>query len=92
MSKSITGVEAIAEERVRQITELGYTTVHDEQHQVMDLVGPAIDLLGAHCPWGTHFTLERTDPDSGYFHRDDLVRAGALIAAAIDRLDRELRP
>lgn len=81
------GVQAIARERGRQITELGFTPEHDERHFVMDLVGPAISLLGGRNPWRTSFTVKRTTPDSGYFQRDDLVRAGALIAAAIDRLD-----
>lgn len=89
--QNITGIEAIAQERVRQITELGYTRLHDEQHGVMDLVGPAITLLGGRCPWSTHFTLKGADPDSGCLQLDDLVRAGALIAAAIDRLNQEAR-
>lgn len=82
------GVQAIAHERGRQITDLGYGAEHDARHPVSDFVGAAVLLLGGRPVIRPAFTCRLADPDSGYYQRDDLVRAGALIAAAIDQLDR----
>lgn len=81
------GVQAIARERGRQITALGYTAGHDARHPNANFVDTAIFLLSGREA-GPHFPgVKRADPDSGMYERDDLVRAGALIAAAIDQLD-----
>lgn len=81
-----TGVEAIAAERLHQIEDLGYTTEHDLRHSVDDFVTAAAAYLGQSTR-PPRWAIKRADPDSGYYQRADLVTAGALIAAAIDRLD-----
>ncbi len=85
------GVQAIARERGRQMAILGYTYEHDQQHNVRDFIGAAVALAGGKPSGTPAFTVKRSDPDSGYYQRADLVRAGALIAAAIDRFDNEAR-
>lgn len=80
------GAEAITFERHWQITKLGYTAEHDAEHAVSDLVVQALYLLGGAMlanPW-----VKREGSMYDY-SRADLIKAGALIAAAIDRLDRE---
>lgn len=72
------GVQAIARERGRQITELGYDAEHDAGHTAHDLMGMALAYLGV-AYW----------QPNGRVERPDLVKAGALVAAAIDRLDDE---
>ena len=67
-----TGIELIAEERQRQINN-GYDVNHDSQHDFRELAIAArtyIDLANL----ATKSKLE------------DLIKAGALIVAAIDRL------
>lgn len=83
------GVDAIAAERQRQIEKEGWTLEHDDEHNNDDLIQAAACYLleqmrfGALIPWPW---------ENGWFkpkdRRSDLVRAGALIAAEIDRLDR----
>lgn len=87
---SKSGAAAIAIERQRQINELGYDTDHDQQHYVADLVGAALlylkvgnELSRNARGWG----LKVIDDDGGFYVRANLVKAGAMIAAAIDRLD-----
>lgn len=78
------GVQAIARERVRQV-DLGFDADHDRQHGARVFADQAAHLLGfdvyteGFSPWC------RRESD-GEPSVDDLVRAGALIAAAIDRL------
>lgn len=84
--------ELLAERR-RQINEEGWTPKHDERRAASDLALagaayamsagslPISGLPAAVWPFGDGF--KRKDP------RHDLVRAGALIVAAIERLDRE---
>jgi hypothetical protein len=85
------GVDLIREERERQITHEGYTPEHDLDHEADDFVLAAMAyLLGdeAQWPW-TPDTFKPTQPIND-LHVRDLVKAGALIAAAIDRaLDQE---
>lgn len=78
------GLVDIGIERVRQIT-MGYTPEHDRRHDYTMLVFAAEWLLGGRPPvdMGAKWGMERNPADP----RNDLVRAGALIAAAIDRLD-----
>lgn len=69
-------VEQVANERDRQ-PKLGWTTEHDDHHGVHHLVTLAEKY--AH----------RNDPDNpGYYSRDNLLKAAALMVAAIERLDR----
>lgn len=82
------GASAIAAERERQVRVEGWTPEHDDTHVTGELIRAAIcyakgfgNAPGVHWPW----------PDSWWKPKDrrsDLVRAGALIAAEIDRLDR----
>lgn len=73
----------IAAERQRQVAEEGWTPEHDDQHREGALAMGAIGYL----------TGDRSDfPASWNFKPGDRVRelakAGALIAAEIDRLQR----
>jgi hypothetical protein len=94
MEEKITksGVELIAEERQRQIDQEGWTEEHDDQWQGGEMAKAAMaytysryisskDVLVLYWPWDKKFWKPK-DPIR------DLVRAGALIAAEIDRLQR----
>ena len=87
MSEPTSGIGAIATERQRQITEEGYTPDRDERNAVGQFVSTAIVYLGgkptSHTPW----PVKREATLDGNYSRRNLVKAGALIAAAIDRLD-----
>ena len=79
-----TGTELIAAERSRQI-EIGYDADHDERHNVDALVRGAGAFLGmCKWPWSME-TFHKHDGD-GYYVKRNLVKAGAMIAAAIDRM------
>jgi len=93
-----TGASLILAERRRQIEEEGYDAAHDFCHTPQTLCRAAAayalhedcaDLVadGARnlWPWGARFWKPKD-------HLRNLVRAGALIAAAIDRLlaDKQL--
>jgi hypothetical protein len=94
------GVEDIAAERARQVSAEGWTPEHDDEHDAGELASAAAcyavnaacqihpyDGNGAEVgdlpwwPWDKSWWKPRDA-------RRDLVRAGALIAAEIDRLDR----
>ena len=87
-----TGIELIARERQRQITEEGWTSEHDNTHRNGELVLAAmtyadeahigsVRLIGSTWPWDEKWWK----PGSPV---RNLVKAGALIAAEIDRLQR----
>ena len=90
----MTGVERIAAERQRQIEVEGWTAEHDRQHHqntalieaaicyALDATGDISQLGRGRWPW------ERGSwkPDTRI---RDLEKAGALIAAEIDRLQSE---
>jgi len=89
------GVDLIAVERRRQTQAEGWTPDHDDEHQHRELVAAAVayaSYAGQNhwrpgeqppgWPWGTSWWKP-----SGEQVRD-LVKAGALIAAEIDRLQR----
>jgi len=108
-----TGVERIALERLRQITEEGWSAFHDDRHTdkslawaavcyaapdnvyVVDGGGPCITFSDP-WPWGAEWDKRYPkDPMFGSSaaemleHRiSELTKAGALIAAEIDRLAR----
>lgn len=82
-----TGIELIAQERERQ-GQLGFDADHDREHGSLILISAAVAyaITGAgnspaaaalHWPWG----LSSFHPRGS---RRDLIKAGALIAAAID--------
>lgn len=92
------GVDLIAAERQRQIEVEGWTPEHDDsEHRYGDLTQAAVSYAqNAICqiqhsdyprplswPWAFSWWKPSTDPIR------NLVKAGALIAAEIDRLQRE---
>lgn len=83
-----TGIELITEERERQIREEGYNKEHDLNHSDVDFVLAAISYLG--CNFEGWDTESFWPWDKKHFKPKDLLknltRAGALIAAAIDRI------
>ena len=93
MSKSTKDVLA---ERHRQQDKLGWTPEHDDKHEDYSLSGAARCYMHPHnatelsniseyvprgWPWCKRWWKPKT-------YRENLVRAGALIIAEIERLDR----
>lgn len=94
MPDTKTGAELIAAERQRQIEAEGYTPEHDAQHETGELcrAGAAYALFAgrnevlAERVWPferSGFKPVRTD---SWDATGSLVKAGALIAAELDRL------
>ena len=94
-AKTTTGTEMIREERLRQIEAEGYDALHDRHHTPQVLCRAAVSyalyddqsaLIGNSAaklwPWSNKFWKPKD-------HLRNLVRAGALIAAAIDKLQSE---
>lgn len=101
----MTGAELIEAERLRQITEEGWTPEHDDAHgdgelleaaiayaRVVELRRSGFDTVhlwqlpaGVFAGTGWPWARSRFKPAGDV---RDLVRAGALIAAEIDRLRR----
>ncbi|MBC7282629.1 hypothetical protein [Hoeflea sp.] len=93
------GIESIAAERQRQIDEEGWTEEHDDEHATGEMAKAAAcyawiaaqsDSLRAAFDrppptWPGEWLEDWWKPTT---RRRDLVKAGALIAAEIDRLDR----
>lgn len=92
---STTGAFLIVEERNRQIADEGYDAEHDRHETVSNLANAATSyltydsgLLNAqkvskgYWPWGEDLYKPRD-------RKRNLIRAGALIAAAIDRMQAE---
>lgn len=95
----MSGIERIAEERKRQIEREGYDTSRDDSHRNYELSSAACCYaqMGAGGPY-SHMRSGNPPPGWPWYpdewkpKRDpikNLVRAGALIAAEIDRLERE---
>lgn len=91
------GIELIAAERQRQIAVEGWTPEHDDSHDLGEMVIAAwayaqcaINIIRGHkadripdwWPWAVKWWKPSSDPIR------NLVKAGALIAAEIDRLQR----
>lgn len=89
------GADLIREERRRQIEEYGYDAMHDRHHTPQILARAAAgyalhedpsklvsDAAANLWPWTKDFWKPKDQ-------LRNLVRAGALIAAAIDRLQKE---
>lgn len=91
-------IAAIDAERRRQITEEGYTADHDDHHDFGELAAAASGYaLKASLPPQDHRFGPRMPPPYWPFadewwkpvdRRRDLIRAGALIVAEIERIDR----
>jgi hypothetical protein len=91
-----TGIELIADERNRQVSVEGWTPAHDDEHDCGELADAAVvytleagERLNTKCiefvshwPWALEWWKPSPDPVR------NLVKAGALIAAEIDRLQR----
>lgn len=97
------GVDLIAAERQRQIEQEGWTPEHDDEHDLGEMVtasmcyaihashrsrgqAPPIDAISARWPWAAEWWKPSDDPIR------NLAKAGALIAAEIDRLQRAAAP
>lgn len=100
-----TGIELIAEERQRQVTEEHRTASHDDAHKLGQMAGAGacyalhaagfikpqnieamrkgVDTKVPLWPWAECYWKPMIDDP-----RRDLAKAGALIAAEIDRLNR----
>lgn len=93
-----TGIQLIEEERTRQISKEGWTADHDDEHNMGELARAAslychpytgqFKTAPTGWPWDAEWWKPSEDPVR------NLVKAGALIAAEIDRLQRikELPP
>jgi len=95
----VSGAERIAAERRRQVEEEGWTAEHDSGHREAELARAALSyLLGyvavagrlpaypGEWPWPGESWKPSEDPVR------NLEKAGALIAAEIDRLQRSGEP
>lgn len=94
------GIEAISAERWRQVFEEGWTHEHDDRHVRGELAAVAACYaaplraqevaLWALWPstWDRSFWKPSATPGDLSARRRDLVKAGALIAAEIERIDR----
>lgn len=79
------GAELIAAERKRQIENEGFTPAHDLRYNRGELLlaGKCYANVPALWPWSSAWWKPSDDPVK------NLVKAGALIAAEIDRLLRQ---
>lgn len=92
----LTGIALIAKERERQITEKGWTSTHDDMHKPGDLAiaaGCYIRDAKEYANFAGPIPPER--PWLRVFWKPtpknrirELMKAGALIAAEIDQLQR----
>lgn len=95
------GVELIARERHRQISVEGWDAAHDAAHASGELASAAVCYATVvpkratrgnnrpppNWPWDKKWWKPKSDGHANNLCRvADLVRAGALIAAEIDRL------
>lgn len=95
------GVALIAAERLRQVSAEGWTPEHDDLHQNGEMAvaaacyawhdaffvsAAAVGALDGLWPWESSWWKPSADPIR------NLVRAGALIAAEIDRHLRAIPP
>lgn len=100
---TMNGIESIAAERRRQVEHEGWTPEHDDGHRNGELAKAAgcyawiaaqsDNLRSIFCTppptWPAEWGVAWWKPKD---RRADLVRAGALIAAEIDRIDRVSEP
>lgn len=92
------GIELIARERAEQVSREGWTASHDDRHRCGEMVISAVRYAMHDLPrqkvlrsaanrawcWGSCWWKPSVDPIR------NLTKAGALIAAEIDRLQRLL--
>lgn len=85
----MTAIDDIAAERKRQIEAEGWTAAHDDNHRdgalaeaaACYIIGSQYNLRPGRWPWHKDWWKPTT-------RRRDLIKAGALIVAEIERLDR----
>jgi hypothetical protein len=95
-----TGIELIAEERERQISQKGYTLDQDDQWEEGELLQGAEAFIEA-SKWHGETDFKRHDLDGSTWPWDSsfkpgnpvdavlcLTKAAAMLAAEIDRLQR----
>lgn len=93
------GIELIKRERERQITEKGYDAPHDDEHDDQSLAKAAVcyaipNRSAAQAvtfwPWANAPVTNHNihNPRGRESRINELAKAGALIAAEIDRLLR----
>lgn len=95
----MSGIELIAAERKRQVEREGYDTHHDDLHNNYELSSAACCYAQMGAGGSYSHTRSGNPPQGWPWHADEwkpkrdpiknLVRAGALIAAEIDRLERQ---
>lgn len=93
MNKFKEGADLIREERRRQIEQEGYDARHDFREPLNSIIAGAISY--AMCDIDQEEALAWWKWDYAFFKPKDrkrnLIRAGALIAAALDKLQYEER-
>jgi len=84
-----TGAQLIVDERMRQIAEEGMSHAHDDKYKNQELLRGACTYMSLHLalsgfawPWAKDWWKPSGDPVR------NLTKAGALIAAEIDRIQR----
>lgn len=83
-----TGIEIISEERERQISVEGWSPEHDDAHTNEELVQAAVKYaLPKGNLWPAAWSIDWYKP-TPEDRIKELAKAGALIAAEIDRLRR----
>lgn len=90
------GSQHIAEEREKQIKKYGYTPEHDSGYKHSELLFAALAYLNA-AIYGRNVGSEDWPFEMKYFNGGedfvkDLSKAGAFIAAEIDRLNLDNTP
>ena len=106
MNEQLEGTALIARERLRQVSQEGWTLEHDDKHSYGELAKAAAvyaiveqtnvirileNLRSFGWPWDREWFKPFAKPDGTFPEVDRigcLVKAGALIAAEIDRLQR----
>jgi hypothetical protein len=94
----MSGAELIAQERERQITQEGWMPEHDDQHTSGEMANAARSYAKVSSLQACHITPRKISPlewpwDEEWWKPSpdpirNLQKAGALIAAEIDRLQR----
>lgn len=79
-------------ERLRQVEKEGWTPEHDDQHANFEMADAAGCYAHSAAGWNTYAARDRWPWSLEWWKpgvpRRDLVKAGALILAEIERLDR----
>lgn len=98
------GATLIHQGRQRQVSAEGWTLEHDDEHVMGELIGAALSYAGFSLEQVTDGEIEAgsefeywPDWDFKWWKPSDdpirnLIKAGALIAAEIDRLQRAPQP